>query len=437
MRWVILSKIIITTTVIFSQADNFATADRFPSADNFASTERFPSADNFAYAESQSGKLGFYNRRSGGTGLVNEIGYTVIFWNLENFFDTRFDEGREDGHFTPSGEMRWSRSRFIKKRNGIAKTIIDIGVKHQKNIDTWGFPALIGFAEIENRYVLNQLIYETPLAMGSYSIVHRDSPDRRGIDVALLFCKRQFRPLKNSFIRVTTGGFKGDEVIETDKEDEVNETDKEDELIANVKEDEVIAEVNTYVTREILYCKGVLHDLDTLHVFVNHWPSKYGGERRSAPYREAAADALARVCDSILKKNSKANIIVMGDFNDTPDSRLIKDFEQRSTLKVMRSYHKRRSIFSKGEQLIKNRGTIKFKGEWEMIDMFFVSDNLQDKNEPISTDNEHFTIYYANYLMERDRFYTGNKPKRTYIGPRYNGGLSDHLPIILRINRNW
>jgi endonuclease/exonuclease/phosphatase family metal-dependent hydrolase len=351
-----------------------------------------------------------YNRRSGGTGLVNEMGYTVVFWNLENFFDTKFDEGREDGHFTPNGEMRWSRSRFIKKRNGIAKTIIDIGVKHQKNIDARGFPALIGFAEIENRYVLNQLIYETPLAMGSYSIVHRDSPDRRGIDVALLFCKRQFRPLKNSFIRVTTGGF---------------------------KEDEVVTEVNTYVTREILYCKGVLHDLDTLHVFVNHWPSKYGGEKQSAPYREAAADALARVCDSILMKNSKANIIVMGDFNDTPDSRLIRDFEQRSTLKVMSSYHKRRSIFSKELKLIKNRGTIKYKGEWEMIDMFFVSDNLQDKNEPISTDNDHFTIFCANYLMERDRSYTGNKPKRTYIGPRYNGGLSDHLPIILRINRNW
>ncbi len=350
--------------------------------------------------------------------------YTVIFWNLENFFDTRFEVGREDGDFTPNGEMRWSRSRFIKKRNGIAKTIIDIGEKHLKNSDASGFPALIGLAEIENRYVLNQLIYETPLAMGSYSIVHRDSPDRRGIDVALLFCKRQFRPLKNNFIRVTTGGFKDDEVIETDKEDE---------LIANFKDDEVITEINTYVTREILYCKGVLHDLDTLHIFVNHWPSKFGGERASAPYREAAADALNRVCDSILRKNTKANIIVMGDFNDTPDSDVIKGFEQRSTLKVLRESQTRRRSFFKEEPA----GTIKYRGVWEMIDMFIVSENLLDSNEPVSTGNESFTIFHPGYLLERDRAYTGNKPKRTYIGPRYNGGLSDHLPIILRIKRNW
>ncbi len=333
-------------------------------------------------------------------------GYTLIFWNLENFFDTRFEVGREDGHFTPNGEMRWSRSRFIKKRNGIAKTIIDIGVKHQKNSDGLDFPALIGFAEIENRYVLNQLIYETPLAMGSYSIVHRNSPDRRGVDVALLFCKRQFRPLKNSFIRVTIGGFEGDEVI---------------------------AEVNSYVTREILFCKGVLQDLDTLHIFVNHWPSKFGGDRASAPYREAAADALNRVCDSILSKNTKANIIVMGDFNDTPDSDVIKGFEQRSTLKVLRESQTRRRALFKEEPA----GTIKYKGVWEMIDMFIVSENLLDSNEPVSTGNESFTIFHPGYLMERDRAYTGNKPRRTYIGPRYNGGLSDHLPIILRIKRNW
>lgn len=156
------------------------------------------------------------NSRAQGISPVAGRDYVVVFWNVENFFDTRFDPGKEDGTFIPTGEKRWTRSRFIDKRNGIAKTIIDIE----------SFPALIGLAEIENRYVLNQLIYETPLAMGGYAIVHRDSPDRRGIDVALLYCRSQFRPLKNSFIRV------------------------------NVADSTPRDSATAYVTREILYSKG-------------------------------------------------------------------------------------------------------------------------------------------------------------------------------------
>ncbi len=362
--------------------------------------------------------------------------YIIVFWNLENFFDTRFDPGKEDGTFIPTGEKRWTRSRFIDKRNGIAKTIIDIGV----------FPALIGFAEVENRYVLNQLIYETPLAMGGFAIIHRDSPDRRGIDVALLYCRRQYRPLKNSFIKVR--------VTDTADSIKVHSTDS----------------TEPYVTREILYSKGVFHDLDTVHVFVNHWPSKLGGVNASAPYREAAADALAGVCDSILAKSSRANILVMGDFNDTPDSEVIKNIHFRCNLKVLRSYRQggRRPLGERifgdqkrrggqgdkmgqkergeekedeknkvGGARVKESGTIKYKGVWEQIDMFMVSQNLLDIREPISTGDECFTLFSPPYLMERDRAYTGFKPKRTYIGPRYNGGLSDHLPIVLRFNRNW
>lgn len=357
--------------------------------------------------------LGQASSRPQGNPQDNVKHYLTVFWNLENFFDTRFDPGKEDGTFIPTGEKRWTRSRFTNKRNGIAKTIIDIGV----------FPALIGLAEVENRYVLNQLIYETPLAMGGYAIIHRDSPDRRGIDVALLYCRRQYRPLKNRFIKVHPPD-----------------------------------SAELYVTREILYSKGVFHDLDTVHIFVNHWPSKFGGEEASAPFREAAADALADVCDSILAKSSRANILVMGDFNDTPDSEVIKNIQLRCSLKVLRSYRKggRRPpgerIFGrqkereghKDEENNKVRGarvietgTIKYKGVWEQIDMFMVSQNLLDSREPISTGDECFTLFSPPYLMERDRAYTGFKPKRTYIGPRYNGGLSDHLPVILKVNRNW
>ncbi len=326
--------------------------------------------------------------------------FIVVFWNLENFFDTRFEPGKEDGTFTSMGERHWGWRRFAKKRDGIAKVLIDIGSRYGLSP---GFPVLAGFAEVENRYVLNQLIYETPLAFGGYRIIHRDSPDRRGIDVALLYRKEYYKPLKNLYIDITkyiakqvTGG---------------SETE-----IDSINQDR-------YTTREILYSKGVLNDLDTIHVFVNHWPSKYGGEKASARFREAAADALSYACDSILRKNGKANLLIMGDFNDTPESDVVKGFVERSGL-VM-------PFTKRGE------GTIKYEGGWEQIDMFIVSKNLTDVREPISVSDDCFEIFDPEYLLERDRNYTGRRPKRTYLGPRYNGGLSDHLPVVLKIERNW
>lgn len=326
--------------------------------------------------------------------------YLALFWNLENFFDTRFEQGEEDGEFSSMGTRRWGWRRFAKKRDGIAKVLIDIG---SRNGPSPGFPVLAGFAEVENRYVLNQLIYETPLAFAGYRIIHRDSPDRRGIDVALLYRKEYYKPIKNTYIDISkhisiqmSSGFeKGKDSLRPER----------------------------YTTREILYSKGVLHDLDTIHLFVNHWPSKYGGEKASAQYRVAAADALISLCDSILKENSNANLLIMGDFNDTPDSDVIMGFVERAGL--VKPFRKR------GE------GTIKYEGGWEQIDMFIVSKNLMDKREPISVSDDCFEIFDPGYLLERDRNYTGRRPKRTYLGPRYNGGLSDHLPVVLKIERNW
>jgi len=326
--------------------------------------------------------------------------FVVLFWNLENFFDTRFEPGKEDGTFTSMGERHWGWRRFAKKRDGISKVLIDIGSRYGP---APGFPVLAGFAEVENRYVLNQLIYETPLAFGGYKIIHRDSPDKRGIDVALLYRNEYYKPLKNTFINISK------EIRADLNRDDETGSDTEDG--------------GKYRTREILYSKGVINDMDTIHVFVNHWPSKYGGEKASAQYRGAAADALSFVCDSILKKNGKANLLIMGDFNDTPESDVVMGFVERSGLVI--------PFTKRGE------GTIKYEGRWEQIDMFIVSKNLTDLREPISVSDNCFEIFDPEYLLERDRNYTGRRPKRTYLGPRYNGGLSDHLPVILRIERNW
>ena len=312
--------------------------------------------------------------------------YKIMFWNLENFFDTFYDEGREDGSFTPFGEMHWTKKRFVIKRNAIAKTIIGAG----EGIP----PVIIGVAEVEKRYVLSNLISETPLSQIGYSILHRDSPDARGIDVALIYRHEFFCPLETEFIRV------------------------------NLPD-------TSATTRDILYTKGLLGGNDTLHVFVNHWPSKFGGATISDPKRRAASEVLKYKCDSILQTNTNADIVVMGDFNDTPDAPVITALDRLINL----SY----DLHKQGE------GSIKYRGAWELIDQILVSRNMlgekdpdgRERNPVKSTDrgSKHivFSIYSPSYLLERDATYSGMKPKRTYIGPRYNGGISDHLPIMLEV----
>ncbi len=311
-------------------------------------------------------------------------GYSVVFWNIENFFDLLPSPQHLDSGFTPRGEMRWTRKKFNAKRDGLAKVLIATGSDGE-------LPAIIGLAEIENRYVLNQLVYETPLYNGNYRIVHKDSPDRRGIDVALFYRRDIFKALHTQWIPVQTN-------------------------------------LPAEFSRDILYVKGVFQELDTVHIFVNHWPSKFGGEKISGPKRLAAANALATICDSILQTNSKANILAMGDFNDTPDS---KAFEPLKNLIQLNH-----NIDSKNQQE-KPKGTLKYRGVWEKIDHFFVSKNILNQDEPISLNPKSAATFAPKYLLEKDKTHTGTKPRRTYIGPRYNGGLSDHLPIILKIERNW
>lgn len=300
--------------------------------------------------------------------------FPILFWNIENFFDPKGDGGGEG----------WSRARFNLKRDGLAKVMIAAAGEST-------FPTFIGLAEIENRFVLNQLIYQTALYYAKYAILHKDSPDRRGIDVALLYRRELFKPLHTSWIEVE---------------------------LSNQKS-------GSYFSRDILYTKGVLMELDTLHLFINHWPSKFGGERKSTPNRVIAANALMRVCDSILDHFSKSNIIVMGDFNDTPNSIPIKRLKERLNLLQFK------------KNSLKIDGTIKYRGVWEAIDLIFVSDNLLDESEPISIERNSIQPFVKRYLLERDRAHLGVKPYRTFVGPRYNGGLSDHLPIVVKIKNNW
>lgn len=292
----------------------------------------------------------------------------IFCWNIENFFDTRDDPATADEAFTPGGEMHWTRRRLEAKRNLIAKTIIASAERLGGQM-----PCLIGLCEVENRAVLSSLLEDTPLAKCRYRTLHHDSGDPRGIDVALLYDPARIRLLHNDFIRI-----------------------------------------DSFATREILYAELVMEAADTLHLFVNHWPSKYSGAKASKPRREAVGRALAARIDSVYALHPDAAVLVMGDFNDTPGAPVIRGLCSSAGLANLTD-----TVAG---------GTIKFKGKWEIIDMMLASPAMAAQIGAVG-------IYRPDFLLEEDKTFMGSKPRRSYIGPRYNGGASDHLPIIAKFLR--
>lgn len=293
----------------------------------------------------------------------------LLFWNLENYFDPFDDTLTDDDEFTPDGYRHWTWDRFLRKRNTIAKVLISVH-------DVFGdFPVIAGFAEVENRMVLDQLVRNTALAKLGYEVIHRDSPDTRGIDVALIYRSGAFEPLEVAALPVDAGGRK---------------------------------------TRDILKVKGVMRDVsrdaDTLEVYVVHFPSKFGGEKQTRPFRIRAAETLSEaVCGG-----RAGRVIVMGDFNDTPDSEPVRLAGSMSGLvNLAEPLHE------------KGLGTIKYNGRPELIDMFLVSPMLGESD---------MLIYEMPMLMEKDSKFLGYKPYRTYYGPMWHGGASDHYPVVLLLN---
>jgi endonuclease/exonuclease/phosphatase family metal-dependent hydrolase len=301
--------------------------------------------------------------------------FKVVFYNVENFFDTKDDPNTNDDEFTPSGTNHWNMQRFIRKRNNIYKTIVATGKGK--------IPHIVGLCEVENRWVLRQLTEQTPLSKYNYGIVHYDSPDRRGIDVALLY-------LKDSF-----------------------------EIIATY------AHATGINTRDILYVKGKTTGNDTLHFFVNHWPSKWGGAT-SEGNRMIVAKVLKRLSDSIFNENSNANICMMGDFNDYPDSKPIKILDAKPLYaNEGNGYMYNMSLHLQDDR----QGSIKFQNRWELIDLFFVSGNLLFSEKGLTCSASSIEIFKANFLISNTG--EGELPYRTYKGPVYAGGFSDHFPVIL------
>ena len=306
----------------------------------------------------------------------------IMFYNVENLFDTVDDTLKLDEEFLPGHDRYWSEYRFQTKLRRIYQVIMAASAEEP--------PVLIGLCEIENVEVLNQLLSKTPLGKMGYRFIHQESPDRRGIDVALLYQNERFTPITYKAIPVV---------------DAINKQFK---------------------TRDILHVEGVI-STDTLHVFVNHWPSKYGGVLESLPKRMLAAETLKKSILATLRSNSEASILVMGDFNDGPFEESLQLLVQDT---ILSSSETNRLLNFSVELTSKGKGSHKYQGKWEMLDQILVSENLTDRFG-VTTKASNFQVFAPEFLLEPDDKYLGLKPKRTYLGFKYNDGFSDHLPVIL------
>jgi hypothetical protein len=315
--------------------------------------------------------------------------FRLMFYNTENFFDP-FDDSLNTGddEYLPSGDRHWTWNRYQAKLNNLYKVIVSVG--------GWEPPAIIGLCEVENRRVVNDLIWNTPLVKFPYGILHHESPDKRGIDVAMLYRKDIFKPIASIFIPI-------------DFPDRPGET-----------------------TRDILYAKGLLGG-DTLHLFINHWPSRSGGQNETDNKRFTVSRILKLFTDSIMRVNPEAKIVITGDFNDGPEDASIHEGLAAATVNEINSTRQLVDLSSQfaGKAAL---GSHKFQGEWTVLDQFIVSCVLLKTSDGLYCRKEDVHIFNADFLLERDDQYLGMRPKRTYNGFLYAGGFSDHLPVYLDIH---
>jgi len=313
--------------------------------------------------------------------------FRIMFYNTENFFDTIDDPKTNDNDFIPIAKRHWTGKRYYIKLNNIYKVFISSGIQP---------PSIIGLCEIENKKVLNDLTQKTPLLKFNYHYIHHDSPDSRGIDVALLYRPDQFKPLKIEFIRLS---FPFDTARKT---------------------------------RDILYVKAIAFQIDTIHVFVNHWPSRARGQVISIPYREMAAKTLRHKVDSLFQISSRNKVIIVGDFNDEPD-----DLSILNDLKAMKVTNliKNNALYNLSTgwlNNVQNMGTIKFKDKWQVFDQIIVSGNIiNSSSRGLRCDPKSAKIYSTDFLLKDDRNNSGRTTFSTYSGYKYTGGFSDHLPVYV------
>ncbi len=314
---------------------------------------------------------------------------TIAFYNVENLFDYERDPAIYDEDWTPEGRNNWTQENYEDKLSKLARVISEIGA------DVSGSsPVIIGLAEVENRRVLEDLINEPALIDSDYGIVHFDSPDRRGIDVALFYKKKIFTPTN----------YKAHELLLYDSQNSSKRI----------------------YTRDQLLVSGML-DGEKMHFIVNHWPSRYGGEKRSRPNRVKAAQLTRKITDSLFSEDPYAKIVIMGDMNDDPTSPSIKDAldtkRDRSNMKIKELYNPMEDMHRKG------LGTLAYRDAWNLFDQMIVSSELTKKDYS-SYRFYQAGIYNKTYLQTPRGQYKGY-PFRMFANGGYTGGYSDHFPVFV------
>lgn len=311
----------------------------------------------------------------------HEDQFTIAFYNLENFFDTTDDPHTLDDDFTPDGKKKWKESRFRKKAKKIARTIALIGKDHSSLP-----PVLIGVAEVENKIVLDTLLATKALKDKNYAYVHFDSPDERGIDTALIYHQNHFEVLDAEIIPLLIMEENGDRDM----------------------------------TRDILYVHGRLHE-EEVYIFVNHWPSRRAGADETSPKRIKAAQTVLEKIEAL--EVESANCIVMGDFNDDPNSESIQKLMESG--RFINPMQKLLSPFS---------GSANYKGEWSLFDQILISHSFLNYEKGTHSFKKA-KIFAPKFLKEWKGKYKGN-PFRTFVGKKYLGGYSDHFPVYLVLKEN-
>lgn len=339
-----------------------------------------------------------------------DVPVRIAFWNMENFFDPYVDSTKAYNAFTEDGMQHWTKNRFYRKRNNMYKAILAMSENRPLGI--------LGMCEVENEYVLSALFEQTPLKKHNYRWVLYEGPDKRGIDPAIVYSLDHFQLVESAVIPYYN------------------------------------PEDTAYHSRDILYAKfvavevpepavpedprrveGPTHKADTIHVFVNHWPSRYSGELETVGSRSCSAAILRAKVDSIVAaapKGYQPKVIMMGDLNDCPTDPSVYD--------VLRARHPSEkeegcfiNLFGKNEGL-GFEGTLKHQTDWQIFDQIIVTDAVMT-GEGLHYQEGSARIFHADFMLEDDETYHGKKLFRTYIGPRYFGGFSDHLPVYIDLVR--
>lgn len=336
--------------------------------------------------------------------------HTVAFYNFENLYDTVDDIFTNDDEWTPNGAQHWTTEKYQKKLKNLARVLSEIGTPENSNA-----PTLIGGAEIENRGVLEDLIKEPKLQSLDLGIIHFDSPDKRGIDVALLYQKKYFRPTSYSNIPL---------IIYKKEIPQKEETEVVDDEIEVKKESK-----NRVFTRDQLLVSGFLEN-EEIHIIVNHWPSRSGGEKATSLFREAAGKLNRKIIDSLQRINPQAKVLTMGDFNDGPFNKSIKAGLGTKGVKTEVSEF---DVFNPFEEFAnKGLGTIAYRDSWNIFDQIIMTASF------VKTDFSTFNFWKAGifnrpYLIQNSGAYKGYPLRNTLS----EAGFSDHLPVYVYLIKEF